>query len=299
MMNYVIIKCIEIAVSLNSERMNFMTPIEKLNRCYESFKSKIDFVPEIAIILGSGLGALADEIDIKTVLSYDEIEGFPKSTVPGHKGRFVFGYMDGVPVVIMQGRVHYYEGYSMQDVVLPTRLMKMMGAKVLFVTNASGGVNASFSAGDFMLITDQIANFVPSPLIGANIEELGTRFPDMSEIYDKDLRDIVVETAKSLDIKLQQGVYIQLTGPNFESPAEVRMCRTLGADAVGMSTACETIAANHAGMKIVGISCVANLGCGLTENPLTHKEVMEAADKAAPLFKKLIRASVVNIHKSL
>ncbi len=276
-----------------------MTAIEKLQKCYESFRSKVDFVPEVALILGSGLGALADEIDIVSTLSYDEIEGFPKSTVPGHKGRFVFGYMDGVPVVIMQGRVHYYEGYSMQDVVLPTRLMKMMGAKVLFVTNASGGVNPSFSAGDFMLITDQIANFVPSPLIGANFENLGTRFPDMSEIYDKDLREIVVNTAKSLDIKLQQGIYIQLTGPNFESPAEVRMCRTLGADAVGMSTACETIAANHAGMKIVGISCVANLGCGLTENPLTHKEVMEAADKAAPLFKKLIRASIVNIHNSL
>ncbi len=276
-----------------------MTPIEKLQKCYESFRSKIDFVPEVALILGSGLGALADEIDIAATLSYDEIEGFPKSTVPGHKGRFVFGYMDGVPVVIMQGRVHYYEGYSMQDVVLPTRLMKMMGAKVLFVTNASGGVNPSFSAGDFMLITDQIANFVPSPLIGANFEDLGTRFPDMSEIYDKDLREIVIKTAESLNIKLQQGVYIQLTGPNFESPAEVRMCRTLGADAVGMSTACETIAANHAGMKICGISCVANLGCGLTENPLTHKEVMEAADKAAPLFKKLIRASIVNIHNSL
>ena len=276
-----------------------MTAIEKLQKCYESFRSKVDFVPEVALILGSGLGALADEIDIVSTLSYDEIEGFPKSTVPGHKGRFVFGYMDGVPVVIMQGRVHYYEGYSMQDVVLPTRLMKMMGAKVLFVTNASGGVNPSFSAGDFMLITDQIANFVPSPLIGANFENLGTRFPDMSEIYDNDLREIVVNTAKSLDIKLQQGIYIQLTGPNFESPAEVRMCRTLGADAVGMSTACETIAANHAGMKIVGISCVANLGCGLTENPLTHKEVMEAADKAAPLFKKLIRASIVNIHNSL
>ena len=276
-----------------------MTAKEKLQKCYESFKAKIDFVPEIAIILGSGLGALADEIDVKAVLDYGEIDGFPQSTVPGHKGRFVFGYMDGVPVVIMQGRVHYYEGYSMQDVVLPTRLMKLMGAKVLFVTNASGGVNPSFSAGDFMLITDQIANFVPSPLIGSNFEELGTRFPDMSEIYDKDLREIVINTAKELDIKLQQGVYIQLTGPNFESPAEVRMCRTLGADAVGMSTACETIAANHAGMKICGISCVANLGCGLTENPLTHKEVMEAADKAAPLFKKLIRASVVNIHKSL
>lgn len=276
-----------------------MTAKEKLQKCYESFKAKIDFVPEIAIILGSGLGALADEIDVKAVLDYGEIVGFPQSTVPGHKGRFVFGYMDGVPVVIMQGRVHYYEGYSMQDVVLPTRLMKLMGAKVLFVTNASGGVNPSFSAGDFMLITDQIANFVPSPLIGSNFEELGTRFPDMSEIYDKDLREIVINTAKELDIKLQQGIYIQLTGPNFESPAEVRMCRTLGADAVGMSTACETIAANHAGMKICGISCVANLGCGLTENPLTHKEVMEAADKAAPLFKKLIRASVVNIHKSL
>ncbi len=276
-----------------------MTAKEKLQKCYESFKAKIDFVPEIAIILGSGLGALADEIDVRAVLDYGEIEGFPQSTVPGHKGRFVFGYMDSVPVVIMQGRVHYYEGYSMQDVVLPTRLMKMMGAKVLFVTNASGGVNPSFSAGDFMLITDQIANFVPSPLIGSNFEDLGTRFPDMSEIYDKDLREIVISTAKELGIKLQQGVYIQLTGPNFESPAEVRMCRTLGADAVGMSTACETIAANHAGMKICGISCVANLGCGLTENPLTHKEVMEAADKAAPLFKKLIRASVVNIHKSL
>ncbi len=276
-----------------------MTPVEKLQKCYESFRAKIDFVPEVALILGSGLGALADEIDVSATLNYDEIDGFPRSTVPGHKGRFVFGYMDGVPVVIMQGRVHYYEGYSMQDVVLPTRLMKMMGAKVLFVTNASGGVNPSFSAGDFMLITDQIANFVPSPLIGANFEDLGTRFPDMSEIYDKDLRDIVISSAESLGIKLQQGVYIQLTGPNFESPAEVRMCRTLGADAVGMSTACETIAANHAGMKICGISCVANLGCGLTENPLTHKEVMEAADKAAPLFKKLIRTSIVNIHKSL
>ena len=276
-----------------------MTPQEKLAKCYESFRNKIDFVPEVAIILGSGLGALADEIDIKAVLDYKDIEGFPPSTVPGHKGRFVFGFMDGVPVVIMQGRVHYYEGYPMQDVVLPTRLMKLMGAKVLFVTNASGACNADFSAGDFMLITDQIANFVPSPLIGANFDELGTRFPDMHEIYDKDLRDIVAKTAKDLDIKLQQGVYIQLTGPNFESPSEVRMCRMLGADAVGMSTACETIAANHAGMKIVGISCVCNLGCGLTDNPLTHEEVMEASNKAAPLFKKLIRTSVVNIYSYL
>lgn len=273
-----------------------MTAEEKLNRCYESFKSKIDFKPAVALILGSGLGALADEIDVRAVLDYGEIEGFPMSTVPGHKGRFVFGYIDEAPVVIMQGRVHYYEGYAMQDVVLPTRLMRKMGAETLFLTNASGAANPDFSAGDFMLITDQIANFVPSPLIGANFESLGTRFPDMSEIYSKKLREIVRKTADDLGIRLREGVYIQLTGPNFESPSEVRMCRMLGADAIGMSTACEAIAANHAGMKTVGISCVANLGCGLTDNPLTHKEVMEAADKAAPLFKKLIRASVRNIY---
>lgn len=276
-----------------------MTAEEKLEKCYESFKSKIDFKPAVALILGSGLGALADEIEVKAVLNYSEIEGFPMSTVPGHKGRFVFGYIENVPVVIMQGRVHYYEGYPMQDVVLPTRLMRKMGADVLFLTNASGAANPDFSAGDFMLITDQISDFVPSPLIGANFGSLGTRFPDMSEIYNKQLRSIIKETAESIGIKLQEGIYIQLTGPNFESPAEVRMCRLLGADAIGMSTACEAIAANHAGMKICGISCVANLGCGLTDNPLTHAEVMEAADKAAPLFKKLIRASIVNIAKQL
>ena len=238
-----------------------MTPEEKLEKCYESFKAKIDFKPDVALILGSGLGALADEIDVKAVLNYDEIEGFPLSTVPGHKGRFVFGYIGEVPVVIMQGRVHYYEGYAMQDVVLPTRLMRKMGAEVLFLTNASGAANPDYSAGDFMLISDQISDFVPSPLIGANIESLGVRFPDMSDIYNKELRSVVRNTAKDLGIKLQEGVYIQLTGPNFESPAEVKMCRMLGADAIGMSTACEAIAANHAGMKIVGISCVANLGC--------------------------------------
>lgn len=268
---------------------------EKLQKCLESVRKKTDFVPKVALTLGSGLGALAEEIEIAAIVDYSEIEGFPTSTVPGHKGRFVFGMMDGVPVVIMQGRVHYYEGYAMQDVVLPTRLMRLMGAEVLFLTNASGGINTDFSAGDFMLITDQISDFVPSPLIGPNLDQFGTRFPDMSEIYDKSLRTVIADTAKELNIKLQQGVYVQLIGPNFESPAEIRMCRALGADAVGMSTACEAIAANHAGMKICGISCVANLGCGLTENPLTHKEVMEAADKAAPLFKKLIRASIVHI----
>lgn len=273
--------------------------MEKLKKCYDSIKGRIPFTPEVAIILGSGLGALAEEIEIAEIIDYADIENFPISTVKGHKGRFVFGMMESVKVVIMQGRIHYYEGYEMNDVVLPTRLMKLMGAKVLFLTNASGGINADFKAGDFMLITDQISCFVPNALIGKNIDELGTRFPDMSEIYDKDLRDVIRKSAKELDIDLKEGVYIQLKGPNFESPAEIRMLRTFGADAVGMSTACEAIAANHAGMKICGISCVANLACGMTENPLTHAEVIEAADKAAPLFKKLIRRSVLNIKKIL
>ena len=178
-------------------------------------------------------------------------------------------------------------------------IMKLMGAEVLFLTNASGGVNHEFSAGDFMLIQDQIADFVPSPLIGANIEELGPRFCDMSEVYDKKLREIIKDTAKELGIPLKEGVYIQLTGPNFETPAEVRMCRILGADAVGMSTACEGIAANHMGMKICGISCISNLACGMTEEPLSHEEVQATADRVAPLFKKLITASIVNIAESL
>ncbi len=277
-----------------------MNPVyEKLTRCYESVRAKIDFQPEIALILGSGLGDYGESIQVEATLDYHEIEGFPVSTVPGHKGRFIFGYVNGVPVVCMQGRVHYYEGYPVTDVVLPTRLMGMLGAKVLFLTNAAGGVNVDFSAGDFMLITDQIASFVPSPLIGANIDELGLRFPDMSQIYKKELQEVLRSTAKELGIRLQEGVYMQLTGPNFESPAEIRMYRTLGADAVGMSTAVEAMAANHMGMKVCGISCISNLAAGMKEDPLTHEEVQETADRVAGEFKRLITASIENIHKAL
>ena len=274
-----------------------MNPVyEKLLKCYESIQKKIDFKPEIALVLGSGLGDYGETIDIVATLDYHDIEGFPISTVEGHKGRFIFGYIQGVPVVCMQGRVHYYEGYAMSDVVLPTRLMKMMGAKVLFLTNAAGGLNFDFHAGDFMMITDHIMTFVPSPLIGENINELGARFPDMSDVYKKDLQDIIRGTANELGIKLQEGVYIQLTGPNYETPAEVRMCRALGADAAGMSTAAEAVAANHMGMKVCGVSCITNLGCGMLDQPLSHAEVQETADRVAVDFKRLITQAIVNIY---
>ena len=268
---------------------------DKLLRCYRSVREKISFEPQVALILGSGLGDYAEQVQVEAVLDYHDIEGFPVSTVLGHKGRFVFGYIQNVPVVIMQGRVHFYEGYDMHDVVLPTRLMGMLGAKVLFLTNAAGGMQKGMHAGDFMLITGHISSFVPSPLVGPNIEELGTRFPDMSEVYKKDLQEIIRNTAKNCGIPLKEGVYVQTTGPNYETPEEIRMYRSLGADAVGMSTACEAMAANHMGMRVCGISCISNLAAGISENPLTHAEIQETADRVAPLFQQLITASIVNI----
>lgn len=271
---------------------------EKLTKCFECVQQKITFKPEIALILGSGLGDYADTMEVVETLDYHDIEGFPVSTVPDHKGRFVFGYAGGVPIVAMQGRVHFYEGYKPQDVVLPIRLMKLMGAKVLFLTNAAGGINRSFNAGDFMLITDQISMSVPSPLIGENIDELGVRFPDMSEVYSRRLRKIIENSAVTAGVPLRKGVYIQTTGPQYETPAEIRAYERLGADAVGMSTAIEAIAARHAGMEICGISCISNLAAGISVNPLTHAEVQETADRVAPLFKKLVTQAIKDIHNA-
>lgn len=267
---------------------------QKVLDCYESIKERIPFTPKVALVLGSGLGNYADSMDVKSEIDYSEIKDFPVSTVPGHAGKFIFGYVGTIPVVCMKGRVHYYEGYPISDVVLPTRLMKMMGAEILFLTNASGGINPDFGAGSFMLITDHVSCFAHNPLIGQNIDELGCRFPDMSTVYDKELQDKIRKAAKDNNIALKEGVYVQLTGPSFETPAEIKMLRALGIDAVGMSTVVEAIAANHMGMKICGISCVANLAAGMTDNPLTHEEVQAAADEAAPLFKKLITQSIIS-----
>ena len=236
---------------------------QKLMTCLSSVKQKIDFKPEVALVLGSGLGDYADGIKVEDTMEYAEIDGFPVSTVKGHKGRFVFGYVGETPVVIMQGRVHYYEGYPMSDVVLPSRLMGLLG--------------------------------VPSPLIGPNIEELGTRFPDMSEVYSNRLKGVVRECAADCGIDLKEGVYVQFTGPSYETPAEIRLARSWGADAVGMSTACEAMAARPMGLEVCGISCITNLAAGLSRQELNHKEVQETADRVAKSFKELVTKIVTNM----
>lgn len=264
----------------------------------KSIRNKTSFIPETAVVLGSGLGSFADELDIECIIDYKDIDGFPVSTVEGHKGRFVFGYINDIPVAAMQGRVHYYEGYDIVQTTIPIRILKMMGTQNIILTNASGGINKTFDAGDIMLIRDHISVFMPNPLVGENINEFGTRFPDMSNVYNKHLCDIIRSAAAESQIPLKEGVYVQLSGPSYESPAEINMLSILGADAVGMSTVCEAIAANHCGMRVCGISLVTNLASGVSSSPLSHKEVQEAGKKAEPNMKKLLRNCIIAIHRN-
>lgn len=268
---------------------------EKLVRCEKIIREKTDFEPEVALVLGSGLGGYASNMDVRCEVPYSEIEGFPVSTVPGHDGRFLFGYVKGVPVVAMKGRIHYYEGYDMTDIVLPVRLMGMLGAKTLVLTNAAGGINMDFTPGDLMIIKDHISAFVPSPLRGENLDELGPRFPDMSKIYDRGLMEYLRASAAENSFEMKEGVYLQFQGPNFETPTEIKMFRGLGADAVGMSTVCEAIAARHMGLRIAAVSCITNMAAGILDQPLSHEEVQETADKVAGKFEKLITGLIARI----
>lgn len=268
---------------------------EKLMRCTEFVKKKVDFKPEVALVLGSGLGDYAKNMEIKAELPYAEIEGFPVSTVAGHDGRFLFGYVKGVPTVLMKGRVHFYEGYEMSDVVLPIRIMGLLGAKKIILTNAAGGVNLDFTPGDLMMITDHISAFVKSSLIGENLDELGVRFPDMSRVYDRELCELIREVSKEQGTGIKEGVYTQFSGPNYETPAEIRMFRTLGTDAVGMSTVCEAIAARHMGLRVCGISCITNMAAGILDQPLDHKEVQEVATKVKDKFETLVTEMIVKM----
>ena len=267
-----------------------------LEKWVRAVREVTDFTPEIGIVLGSGLGDFARLVDRKAEVSYASLPGFPVSTVAGHAGKLIFGYVRSVPVVVMQGRVHYYEGYSMNEVVAPIRLMGLLGAKKLLLTNAAGGVNTSFTPGDLMVITDHISAFVPSPLRGENPEALGPRFPDMSRVYDEEMGRAVLEAGEKLGESLQQGVYLQWQGPNYETPAEIRMFRTLGADAVGMSTVCEAIAARHMGLRVCAVSCITNMACGILPQPLSHEEVQQTADRVKDKFQALVLESLESFH---
>ncbi|HAB93769.1 MAG TPA: purine-nucleoside phosphorylase [Lachnospiraceae bacterium] len=267
--------------------------ISKLDNCLNYIRSITDFKPKVALVLGSGLGGFSRQIaGVECVIPYEKIPGFPVSTVSGHEGKFVMGHLHGVPVICMDGRIHYYEGYTPEEVVLPIRVMRAMGAEILFLTNAAGGIRSDLSPGTLVLLRDHISLFMRNPLIGPNDPHVGERFPDMSDVYDHDLRVLIRRVAEEENLELQSGVYCQLTGPSYETPSEVMLLERLGVDMVGMSTVIEAIAAKHAGMKVCGISLITNYAAGLHSSALTHEEVKEAGAKATPRFSRIVSRSV-------
>ena len=272
---------------------------QRLENALSFIRARTDYAPRIGVILGSGLGVFANELDDAVWLPFREIPGFPVSTVEGHEGVFVFGQWRGICVVVLRGRLHYYEGYTQQEITMPVRIMKKLGVEALILTNAAGGINPAFSAGTFMLITDHINFSGTNPLIGPNPDEFGPRFPDVSELYTKDLRDQLKEAAFREDIALREGVYIMCGGPNYETPAEIRFFRAIGADAVGMSTVPEALVAAHCGMKVIGLSCITNMAAGISEKKLNHREVMETADRAKHRFMRLIGSAITVAHAAV
>lgn len=272
-----------------------MNDFQKIEEAGKYLISKLDFVPDIAVILGSGLGSLAEEIENPKIIKYSDIPHFPVSTVAGHAGQFVCGILNSKKVIMMQGRFHYYEGYTTKQVTLPVRVLNYIGVKTLIVTNAAGGVNTSFKPGELMVITDHISFGAPSPLIGSNMEHFGPRFPDMSEPYDKELAAAAFKAAEQTGISISKGTYFMMSGPNYETPAEIRMVRKLGADAVGMSTVPEVIAAKHSSMKVLGISCITNMAAGILDQPLNHLEVIETSNRVKDKFIRLVKQIIINI----
>ncbi|MFL0197456.1 purine-nucleoside phosphorylase [Clostridium sp. WILCCON 0269] len=261
----------------------------KIKETVDYINRNMKSTPKVGIILGSGLGNMADEIEEPQIYNYNEIPHFPVSTVEGHKNRFIIGELEGKSIVAMQGRFHYYEGYSMEEITFPIRVMKKLGVEILIVTNAAGGLNRNYRSGELMLIEDHINLSGQNPLIGKNLEDFGTRFPDMSEAYNKKLREIARHSALQLGIQLQEGVYAYMSGPSYETPAEINMLSILGGDAVGMSTVPEVIVANHSGMKVMGISCITNMAAGILKQPLNHEEVIKTSAIVANSFKILLR----------
>ncbi|MDN4527316.1 purine-nucleoside phosphorylase [Fictibacillus fluitans] len=272
-----------------------MGELKPIQTAANFIQNKLSSQPEIGLILGSGLGILAEEIQNAVVLPYSDIPEFPVSTVEGHAGQLVIGELEGKKVIAMQGRFHYYEGYSLEKVTFPVRVMKELGVSSVLVTNAAGGINTAFEAGDLMLITDHINNLGDNPLIGPNDSSFGVRFPDMSDAYTPRLQETARQAASSLGISLQEGVYVANSGPSYETPAEIRMLRILGGDAVGMSTVPEVVVARHSGMEVLGLSCISNMAAGILDQPLTHDEVMETTERVKSNFLGLVKGIVKTI----
>ena len=262
---------------------------ERVEHAARTIRARIGEEPRVALVLGSGLGAFADDLEDAVAIPYEEIPGFARPTVEGHAGRMVLGKIEGVAVAVMQGRFHYYEGYAFEEVIFPIRTLALLGAKSLVLTNAAGGINVAFDQGALMIISDHLNLMGASPLRGAHDQRFGQRFPDMTEVYSRDYQEIAVEEANAMGLELRRGIYAALSGPSYETPAEVRMLRILGADAVGMSTVPEAIAAQQMGVKILGISCITNMAAGVIGEPINHQEVIETGERVRDTFKELLR----------
>ena len=269
---------------------------ERAEHAARIIRSRTTETPRIAIILGSGLGAFADDFENAVGIPYEDITGFPRSTAEGHAGRLVVGKIDQVPLMAMQGRVHFYEGYSLEQVTFPIRVFKLLGIKTLILTNASGGVNVQFSQGALMIISDHLNLLGDNPLRGPNDTRFGPRFPDMTAVYSPELQEIVIEEAKALNVEVRRGIYAALAGPSYETPAEIHLMRTLGADAVGMSTVPEAIVARHMDLEVLGISCITNMAAGISDEPINHDDVMATGDRVRETFTQLLRKVVGRIN---
>jgi purine-nucleoside phosphorylase len=277
------------------ERMASTSLYERAEHATRVIRARINVEPRIAIVLGSGLGGFADDFEDAVGIPYEEIPGFVRSTAEGHVGRLVAGKVESVPVLAMQGRVHYYEGYSFEEVTFPIRTFKLLGIKTLILTNAAGGINVQLTQGALMVISDHLNLMGDNPLHGPNDERFGPRFPDMSAVYSPELQELVVDEAKGAGVEVRRGIYGALSGPSYETPAEIHLLRTLGADAVGMSTVPEAIVARHMGLEVLGISCITNMAAGISDEPINHEEVMATGDRVRETFAQLLRRVVSRI----
>lgn len=279
------------------ERMASTSLYERAEHATRIIRARINVEPRIAVVLGSGLGGFADDFEDAAGIPYEEIPGFMRSTAQGHAGRLVVGKVDSVPVVAMQGRMHYYEGYSLEEVTFPIRTFSLLGIKTLILTNAAGGINVQLTQGGLMVLTDHLNLMGDNPLRGANDERFGPRFPDMSSVYSPELQELAIDEARAIGVDVRRGVYCALSGPSYETPAEIHLLRNLGADAVGMSTVPEAIVARHMGLEVLGISCITNMAAGISDEPINHEEVMATGDRVRESFTELLRRIVAGINK--